>query len=154
MKRKIIIILIALAMLSGCTAHIYKGGIEPISPELKTFGRPFEIIDNLTPTFRWKSDATPPCTYDFAIWDVAERAWETVTTKESAIYYKEALAKPEHTIEIPLGPDTIYFWSVRNRCNDSVSAWAKRDYYVWYIVGSQSGHNWPYEFKTPKVNAK
>jgi len=154
MKRKIIVILIGFLFLSGCTIHTYKGGIEPISPGMNTFGKEYETVDSLTPTFRWKSDAKSSCTYDFGIWDVGEslpHGTGTMVMRGPALYYKEALFQPEHTVEIPLGPDTLYFWSVRTRCDNKVSSWATRDYSRWLIVASSTGQNWPYSFKTPKI---
>jgi len=157
MKRLIVMSIMGIIFLSGCTLPTYKGGIEPIYPGVRTSGKRYETVDTLTPTFRWKSDVTSPCTYDFAIWDVGRtitgiNAFEV--TKGPAVYYKEALSKPEHTVEIPLGPDTLYFWSVRIRSNGKVSSWATFDYSSWVGVAASEGRNWLYSFKTPKVGAK
>lgn len=158
MKRLTLIIIMGLIFISGCTLPVYKGGIEPIYPGIRTVGKTYETIDTLTPTFRWKSDVMSPHTYDFAIWDGGKRV-ETdlnafMIAKGPAVYYKEALSKPEHTVEIPLGPDSIYFWSVRIRSNGKVSEWATFDYYQSVGVASSKGRAWMYYFRTPKVDAK
>jgi len=144
--------------ISGCTLPVYKGGIEPIYPGVRTVGKSYETVKTLTPTFQWKSDSTYPHTYDFAIWDGGKRVEVNINAymiaKGPAVYYKEALSKPEHTVEIPLGPDTLYFWSVRIRSNGKVSEWATFDYDQWVVVAGSHGRNWMYNFKTPKIDAK
>ena len=158
MKRRTIISVMGLIFLYGCTLPAYKGGIEPIYPGVRTSGKMYETVDTLTPTFRWKADVTSPCTYDFAIWDGGKRVEVGLNAytvaKGPAVYYKEALSKPEHTVEIPLGPDSFYFWSVRIRSDGKVSEWAYYDYDQWVGVASSKGRNWLYSFKTPKVGAK
>jgi hypothetical protein len=158
MKRLTITTLVGLIFLYGCTLPIYKGGIEPIYPGVRTVGKSYETVESLTPTFRWKTDVTSPHTYDFAIWDGGRRVELDLNVysvaKGPAVYYKEALSKPEHTVEIPLGPDSMYFWSVRIRSNGKVSAWAYYDYHQWVGVASSKGSSWPYRFKTPKVDEK
>jgi hypothetical protein len=158
MQKQVIIIIMGLIFISGCTLPTYKGGIEPIYPGVRTVGKSYETVESLTPTFRWRSDVTSPCTYDFAIWDVGKTIPAGINvsevTKGPAVYYKEALSKPEHTVEIPLGPDTLYFWSVRIRTDRNVSGWAYYDYNRWVGVASSEGRNWPYSFKTPKIDTK
>jgi hypothetical protein len=158
MKKQIIILVMGLIFISACTLPSYKGGIEPIYPGVKTFGKQYETVESLTPTFRWKSVITVPCTYDFAIWDLGETLPSGLNgfmvMRGPALYYKEALSKPEHTVEIPLAPDTRYFWSVRIRTDGKVSEWATYDYHAWLVIAASEGRNWPYNFKTPKVEAK
>jgi hypothetical protein len=157
MKREPVVLFIGLLMLAGCTMPIYKGGIEPIYPGVRTFGKTYETVETLTPTFRWKSSATSPCTYDFAIWDVGQSipaGMGTAVTKGPAVYYKEGLATTEHTVEVPLSPDSRYYWSVRTRADGKVSAWATYDYHQWLVIAAAQGYDWPYAFRTPVVPAK
>jgi len=158
MKRPAIFVVIGLVVLSGCTAATFKGGIEPIYPGVRSVGKTYETTDTLTPTFRWKSDKDGVCTYDFAIWDVGATLPSgmsgSMVMKGPAVYYKEALARPEHTIEIPLGPDSRYFWSARLRCDGKVSEWATYDYHQWVGIAAAEGRNWPFGFKTPKITGK
>lgn len=158
MKKQIMLMICAMMVICGCTMPIYRGGIEPIYPGVRMVGKTYETVDTLTPTFRWKSGAPSGSTYDFAIWDSGKTSVSGLNafevTKGPAVYYKEGLARPEHTVEIPLGPDSRYFWSVRIRSNGKVSGWAYYDYEQWTGVGSSSGRNWLYNFKTPKMDAK
>lgn len=158
MKRITFVTLIYFIFISGCTLPVYKGGIEPVYPGVRTMGKIYETVESLTPTFRWKSNVTSPCTYDFAIWDGGKRVETDVNAfaiaKGPAVYYKEALSKPEHTVEIPLGSDSLYFWSVRIRTDGKVSAWATFDYHQWLVLAASQGRNWMYQFKTPKADAK
>jgi len=156
--KKIIVMILGLLFIAGCTVPIYRGGIEPVYPGVRTVGKTYETVDTLTPTFRWKSRAPSGSTYDFAIWDGGKTTvaglYAYEVTKGPAVYYKEALDKTEHTIEIPLGPDSRYFWSVRIRSNGKASGWAYYDYEQWFGVGVSSGRNWLYNFKTPNVDKK
>ena len=158
MRHPAIFIIIGLLVFSGCTLSTFKGGIEPIYPGVRSVGKTYETVDTLTPTFRWKSDKAGACTYDFAIWDagtIIESGLNAFTLmKGPAVYYKEALTRPEHTIEIPLGPDSRYYWSARLRCDGKVSAWATYDYHQWLGVAAEKGKNWPFGFKTPKIDGK
>jgi hypothetical protein len=158
MRRLTFVLIVGLISISGCTMPTYKGGIEPVYPGIRMLGKTYETVETLTPTFRWKSDVTYPHTYDFAIWDGGKRV-ETdlnayMIAKGPAVYYKEALPKPEHTVEIPLGPDSVYFWSVRIRSNGKVSEWATFDYQQSVGLMYSKGTSWMYYFKTPKETAK
>lgn len=158
MMKQTVILIAGLLFLSGCTIATYKGGIEPIYPGVRSLGKSYETVDTLTPTFRWKSDAAPSCTYDFSIWDagdtVPDGPYVFRLMRGPALYYKEALTKPEHTVELSLGPDSSYFWSVRLRCNGTVSPWATYDYNQWLGIAASQGKNWPFGFKTPNIAAK
>jgi hypothetical protein len=156
MKRHIVVITIILMFLAGCNIPIsYNEHIKPIYPDISITIVP-EEVDSLTPTFRWQSDGKEPCTYDFVIWDrfeIKSRVLEYSQNLEEAIYYKEALSQPEHTIEIPLAPNTIYYWSIRTRLGNKVSSWASWNYFQWRVF--QGGHGYtPYAFRTPNADKK
>jgi hypothetical protein len=164
MKRQIVFVFILFIFLTGCAgAPVYKGGVKPIYPETD-WGT---TVDSLTPTFRWQSDTPSPCKYDFAIWDVElikDQYRGNIRRRfgiGTLLYYKEALPLPEHTIEIPLAPDNVYYWSVRFRCEDNVSDWAKVYFIDFYRVGDQisdailnTTQHYYYMFLTPKTDGK
>jgi hypothetical protein len=152
MKSKIAIVLISITLVfaAGCSLPVFHGNVKPIYPNVGVYPTK---IDSLTPTFRWQSDVNTMATYDFAIWDKGEAVGHVGGFSmefRSPIYYKESLSQPEHKIEVPLAPDTIYYWSIRIRSGGKVSPWAKYDHYDWLILTSVEGKNWPYSFKTPK----
>lgn len=140
--------LISLMLLSGCILKVHNGDTKPIYPEVGYFNWP-KRVDTLTPTFRWKVDTKAPSTYDLAIWDT-----QLGFRMKSGlpIYYKEALPQPEHKIEVPLAPNTLYYWSVRSRSGGKVSAWATYDYYAFAVVAFGWGTNLPYRFKTRDID--
>ena len=172
MKRLIFVMFISPMFLAGCSrTSIYYGGVKPIYPDAGHDSSAV-MVDSLTPTFRWQPDVNRPCTYDFAIWDHAEEirtgnplvGYRTNIEFRSYIYYKEALPLPEHKIEIPLAPSTVYYWSVRIRSGDKVSEWAYLDYLQHSInnglllslmsSGELTGNRWFYDFRTPKADKK
>lgn len=156
MKQRIILILMSVILLAGCTLPIYKGGVKPIYPGVGNPNRP-ETVDSLSPKFQWESDTALPCNYDFAIWDVVRIGdfWKGRQIKVGAqVYYREALPQSEHKIEIQLGPDSEYFWSIRTRSGGKVSEWSTYDYHINAITMYVQGKNWPYVFRTPNDDSK
>ncbi len=168
MKRQSTIIFIVLVFLSGCATRSFNGPIKPIYPEISSIalmGESWSHVDSLTPTFRWESSAKYPCTYDFAIWDKGEKVTDnsgvgtkTTTYYRPPIYYKESIVQTEHTVEIPLAPSTVYYWSVRIRIRkdnqDKVSSWATYNYQErgGATSGGSTGMNYLFEFITPKAD--
>jgi len=164
MMRTSALAFMAVALLSGCTSATYKGNVRPVSPGVGAPGFA-DTVDSLTPTFRWKADSKAPCTddgpspcvYDFAIWDWGEQyAQGTSTVFEwgPTLYRRERLTRPEHTVELPLVPDSRFLWSVRLRTGDTVSAWGTYDFTSFAVVTVVDGKNWRYPFKTPRAEAK
>ncbi len=153
MKRLIVMMLMSLVFLGGCVLKTYNGDTKPIYPEVGYTPRPV-VIDTLTPTFRWESEAKAPSTYDFAIWDISSQVVGFNMAKQRPIYYKEALAQTEHKVEIPLAPNTVYAWSVRSRSEGKVSAWMTYNHYYNFVLVFGNGTNWPYRFKTPEIDIK
>jgi len=145
---------LCLALLCGCSMPIHNTAIRPIYPKVGHGVKP-EVTDSLSPTFLWRSENKEPCTYDFAIWDVGDST-QVVNASymefRPYIYYREGLATPEHKLEIPLAPDTPYFWSVRIREGKKVSPWATHDAYVWGVVVVVHAKNYPYRFRTPPAS--
>jgi hypothetical protein len=172
MKRLIVVVFVSLMFLTGCRSLVYYGGIKPLYPNAGHAGYNGSnvwpapvIVDSLTPTFRWQPDTDRPCTYDFAIWDEGEKIGNPLIGYSSGmdllrlghpIYYKEALTQPEHKIELPLGPSTLYYWSVRIRAKDTVSDWAYFDFIDYGLLagGQLTRRQWFYDFETPKADKK
>jgi hypothetical protein len=157
-------VLTVVLILSGCTLPSYRGNVRPISPGVGAPGFA-ETVDSLTPTFRWRADSEAPCkdeppspcVYDFAIWDQGKAVAEgmgTVVEFGPTLYRREGLSRPEHTVELALGPDSTYFWSVRIRTGDKVSAWGTYDFHSFAVVTTVRGKNWRYPFKTPRAAVK
>jgi hypothetical protein len=147
MKRLVAVMLMSLVLLAGCHMRLTNGDIKPIYPDLGYTDRP-KTIDTLTPTFRWTSEAKAPSTYDFAIWDSGEVIDGNMGSKRP-IYYKEALPQPEHKIEIPLAPNTVYAWSVRTRSEGKASPWMTYNSHTLVLGTYMAITNGLYRFKTP-----
>ena len=146
MKRWICILTIGLLGISGCWSH---SGLKPIYPQAMTSP---VVVDSVQPTLRWKSASESNVTYDVIIYDV-------ITAKPPAkpramgkvVYYREGIKESQHKIEDPLNPNTAYFWSVRFRSGEKVSAWSTWSY-SFYVGGvSVEEKNAPFVFKTPEI---
>jgi hypothetical protein len=69
------------------------------------------------------------------------------------VYYREGIKEPQHKIEDPLNPNTEYFWSVRFRSSENVSAWSTWSYSFYASGVSVVAKNVPFMFKTPGISA-
>ena len=147
MKNWICILTIGLLGISGCWSH---SGLKPIYPQAMTSP---VVVDSVQPTLRWKSASESNVTYDVIIYDVIKT--QVTATKPRAtgkvVYYREGIKESEHKIEDPLNPNTEYFWSVRFRSGEKVSAWSTWSY-SFYVGGvSVEEKNAPFVFKTPEI---
>jgi hypothetical protein len=135
--------------------------LEPLRP--KAFGR----VDTLRPTLRWtafpreidRRELDPAVlgkignvTYDLRIWDeAAELRNHSVTDRwrNRLFYERTSLVEPRHTLEIPLAPESRYYWSVRARFvvdgRSMVTRWAR-----WSNCLSDKVLFGYYQFDTPK----
>lgn len=132
-----------LIIASACSTH---RGIKPIEPEVGHYSP--TIVASLTPTFRWEPSTDADARYDFAVFEVLDSGQAS-----ESIYYREALTKPEHTLEDRLKPGTNYYWSVRSRRGATVGEWATYDHklfvpipFGFYYHGKSS---LLFPFKTP-----
>jgi hypothetical protein len=81
-------------------------------------------VDSLRPTLRWEAFPRPEdltadtegrlasarsVTYELRIWR-AEGGFPG-----ELVYVRADLTEPAHTLDTPLGPDTLYLWTVRAR---------------------------------------
>lgn len=67
------------------------------------------------------------------------------------VYYREGIEESQHKIKDPLKPNTEYFWSVRFRSGERVSAWSTFSYSIYVGGVSASGKNVPFMFKTSEI---
>ena len=146
MKRWVFILTIGLLGLSACWSY---SGLKPIYPEAMTTP---VVADSVQPTLQWKPAKESNVMYDVIIYDV-------ITAKPPAkpravgkvVYYREGIKGSQHKIEDPLNPNTEYFWSVRFRSGEKVSAWSTFSY-SFYVGGvSVEEKNVPFTFKTPEI---
>ena len=118
-----------LLSLAACATPLEVAGLRPLSPE--PYSHPPKL-QSLQPELRWEAfprtadlQAADPrgwvnrvshVTYDLRIWRGSRDpyGYQEVYPAE-LVYWRTALATPEHTVETPLEHDTQYLWSVRAR---------------------------------------
>jgi hypothetical protein len=143
-------ILVSLILL-GCSTSFHE--IKPIYPVVADPYRQ-KGVDSLQPTFRWEPLPELDVTYDLIIYKgirVKSEWWQgAIWSEEREVYYRQALKEPEHKIEVPLKPDTVYYWTIRARRGETVSEWASYDYVsCGPYVGCIRRNNNHFIFKTP-----
>jgi len=146
MNRWICILTIGLLGISACWSY---SGIKPIYPQAMTTP---VITDSVQPTLQWTPTSEPNAAYDVIIYDV-------ITAKTAAkpraigkvVYYRERIKESQHKIEDPLNQDTEYFWTVRSRIGEKVSAWSTWSYFFYLGGVSVQEKNVPFMFKTPEI---
>lgn len=113
------VILLLPCLLAGCIASTrYEGGLKPVYPKPHAIQFYAAVrIDTLQPTFRWQAK-DPSQKVDLAIWEAVykgkgQRDHTGNYDRGSLVYEKEAIVGSEHTIDIKLAPDLIYFWSIK-----------------------------------------
>lgn len=125
-------------------------GITPISPKVKQSG--FPTVGSLTPEFRWKPCPKGGVSYDFILYEAAAYSFgdmlEPLYMKGRVVAYEEALGEARWQPKTPLQPDTRYFWSVRMREGDTVSAWSTQSHSTFLLVYSSWGTGRWFQFKT------
>lgn len=109
----------------GCAGTVPVSGLRPHYPEpsLK-----FVEVDSLQPTLSWEAFPRPidleidkegmrrrvsNVTYDLRIWRADEESPREYPAE--IVYERRGLREPWHTIEQPLQPSSMYFWSIRAR---------------------------------------
>lgn len=121
MKPLTISICILLALLTGCAKVTYHG-LKPISPG---------ILDEVVvsrPTFKWKPSENPQDKYDLVVYESSGAEGHAVPGK--TVYYREAIENTEHTLETDLTVGEEYYWSVRCRNGENVTAWSRYDMFA------------------------
>jgi hypothetical protein len=129
----------------------YYVGLAPVDPPMlaSTSGNGTAdlapTISAPQPTLRWEPFKGDDVTYDLMIWRAADRDLGNL------VYSRERLTQTQHTVEIPLDPQTRYFWTVRARFSANgrtkVTEWSTRSVSASLLyntlslgVGSLVGH--------------
>jgi hypothetical protein len=130
-------------------------GLEPVSPSVQ-LGR-FSEVGSLQPELRWKPAKAQGPTYDLIIWDSGLDPEKTLPREGeqlgSVVYQREGLSETSHQVDMPLKPNTLYFWSVRTREGSTVGDWSIFD--GWTVMAGLVGyirqelHGLSFGFKTP-----
>jgi len=144
-----IVLLAVVAVLAGCTSF---HELKPLYPDVGNPNFPTRV-DSLQPTFRWEAAKESGTSYDFIIYEGIRTESFMAGVKRAVgkeIYYRENLPQPEHRVEEPLQPDREYYWTVRTRQGDRVSAWARYDYTLFLGTAYMRAGNQPFIFKTPE----
>lgn len=127
-------------------------------------------VDKLQPTLRWTAfpreldrEKLDPAilrkignvTYDLRIWDVSTDVRNQLGSehrRNRIVYERTGLTAPEHALEVPLAPNSQYFWSMRARFvidgRLMTTRWARKN----TCFAGSSDELWVthYEFNTPK----
>jgi len=125
-------------------------GITPTAPEVTTSG--FPAVRTLQPEFAWQGSANPDIHYDVIVYEAATYTINQVTdfyARGRLAAYAEDIAATSWRPDKPLKPDTRYFWSVRSRDGQVVSAWSTQAYFAFAIVAWSSGYGQWFQFQTP-----
>lgn len=104
--------------IAGCTTF---HGLEPIKPKY------VDKTKDVMPTFKWKPAEKENVKYDFIIYEAVPAGGLRIgddSDPGKALYYREGLDKPEHTVEKPLAPGEKYYWSVRVRESEKIGPWS------------------------------
>jgi hypothetical protein len=134
-------------------------GLAPIEPALIGGFLSISRVESLQPTLRWQAF---PRAQDLAAaprdmarvqnvrYDVVIARSQDLAPAE-IVYRREALSRPEHTLEAPLAAGTEYFWTVRARFEldgrERVTSWGCTEH--------EHGERWTvpsrfsYRFRTP-----
>ena len=125
-------------------------GVTPTGPASSTSG--FPEVTTTRPEFRWLGCGLSGVTYDVAVYRAAAYnvgGMKDQVTRGHLAAYVEDLGTPYWIPETPLDPGTRYFWSVRMRDGDAVSAWSTQTRSTFLLVYASWSHgNW-FEFRTP-----
>lgn len=120
----------------GLTACAWKtiDGLTPVHPKARLTYWNMEppTVGSLRPTFRWEPVTEPDARYDFIIYESHKIPAPSLLTEDWAIgkevYYRQGFEEPEHELEVPLQPNSAYYWSVRVRRGENVSDWSRFAY--------------------------
>jgi hypothetical protein len=138
----------ALALAACTTFH----GVRPTDPGQGNPAWP-PMIDSLQPTLRWVPAGGPETTYDLVIYEGVGQArdfWHSESRVPGTIvYYREELPAAAHKLEQPLEYDKLYFWSVRTRNGDRISAWSKYDWALFLVLAFRGARDVTFTFRTP-----
>jgi hypothetical protein len=162
MKYLIWSIFICLFFFIGCSKFYIA---EPLYPKLNNrealealsgsqfvrCGRRGNMVETVQPVFEWKPLLDTDATYDLIVLEVIclerKTLFDTFCDRAPGkiAYYREGLKEPRHKINIPLKPNTEYYWAVRVRNGDETSQWS------WYGDDFMETKTF-YFFRTPSAS--
>lgn len=141
------VFILGLLGLTACTTfHI----VEPIEPGVGGPGNP-ALVESLQPTLRWKPSAQAE-SYDVIVYKPEPAKAPSANSERTRLktaYYRERLKATAHQLEEPLQPDAQYYWSVRIRSGEKISAWSRYDLFLFLGLFATRTNNVLFEFKTP-----
>ena len=152
MKRLAWVLILGLLGLTACTTF---HGVKPIYPGVGNPNYDPPTVDSLQPILRWKPSPVPDVSYDLIIYECVKAgsfgSWEGIQrTMGKVAYYREGIPEPEHKVEESLKADREYYWSVRVRQGEKVSAWSVYDYDLFLVTAYMFAKNQFFRFKTPE----
>jgi hypothetical protein len=130
----------------GCTSFQV---VKPDSPA-SAVGFGIGRVDSLTPNLSWQQAEGNNVTYDLVLYEaIKEEGYVTggyFVVPGPRVYYRKAITRTNHHVEMRLKPNTQYFWSVRVRQDQRVSRWSTYHYTDPLLTQRNSS----FTFKTPK----
>ena len=146
---KLVSFLILPLTILGCT-HVSYQGLKAISPEVAQEHLPSynTVVESLQPKLTWSPSKEANATYDLAILSTNE-TFLNGTTGDKVVYQREGLSSSSHKVEVPLTPNSIYIWKVRERNGNMLSDWSKYSYFLFGGYFFSSIGDLSYSFKTP-----
>jgi hypothetical protein len=133
----------------GLTCEDKRFGVIPLTPTVKKLPGLWPTTDNLTPKFTWEASTSEGVTYDFVIYEAVFAA-ANLYMRGRIFAYVEGLEEPEWQPDESLEPNGRYYWSVRLRRGNEVSAWSTQGFFIFALVAWGSGSGQWFQFKTPK----
>lgn len=136
-----------------CNENHY--GVTPLSPESPTSGMTsgFSTSESITPLFSWQGSSKKGISYDLAIYEAALYSIQGITeepTRGRLVNYVENIEQAQWKVDKPLKSGTMYYWSVRMRDQDTVSAWSTQSYHQFMLFAGRSGWGQWFKFQTPE----
>lgn len=133
----------------GLTCEDKHLGVIPLTPSGKKLPGLWPDADSLTPLFSWDPSTSEGVTYDLVLYEGVLAAANLYMRGHIATYV-EGLEKAEWRPDEPLEPGGRYFWSVRLRKGNDVTAWSTQGFFIFALVASASGSGQWFHFQAPK----
>jgi hypothetical protein len=142
--------MVSMLLFTGCLSyHIAK----PVYPKNGNPNKTPHRITSLQPQLSWVPSGETGVTYDLVIHEgtVDQSFWKGVKRiLGDQVYYRENITGNSHKVEMPLKPDTEYYWALRVRRGDEKSQWSKYDYTLFLGLTYMKVSDAYFRFKTPK----
>ena len=144
-------VLVLCLLLSAAPACVSYSGLKPIYPDV---GHPvYHVMDvgTLQPTLRWQTAPDASAKYDLVVFEGPETLFGYIDRGDlKRVYAREGIIQSEHTVEEPLKPGLVYFWSVRVHGTD-MTAWSRYNYNLFALFFYVHASDQLFRFKTPAL---